>query len=351
MSNWIDAPPPYPWHLPLARDLQKRLVNTFYESDEIRQLIRGANAPDWLRISFSRTPYQIWVDILNLAAQEGSLRILLQFIVDEGKVTKTLSAFVKDLLEEKTPPADPSPGGGREGPAFSDGITKEEALLFGEDLSESVGVIADLIAGVERVMKWKPAVCHLSVTADDGGVWIGTGTLLTGNRILTNHHVLYPLARPATAVVVHFNYESDAAGAMIASTVVAGDVATMKSNAADDWATINVVPPVGIIPFDLAANFAPAKVPERALILQHPAGKPKRLAFVRNRISSVSDRRVYYLTDTEGGSSGSPVFNTAGKVVALHRAGGVPQKLIGVDPIKKNEGIRMDVIAAAVLGA
>jgi len=60
---------------------------------------------------------------------------------------------------------------------------------------------------------------------------------------------------------------------------------------------------------------------------------------------------VYYLTDTEEGSSGSPVFNTQGQMIAIHRAGGTPQKLIGVDTVKKNEGVRTDVIALNVLNA
>ena len=72
--------------------------------------------------------------------------------------------------------------------------------------------------------------------------------------------------------------------------------------------------------------------------------------FVRNRVSSVETRRVYYLTDTEPGSSGSPVFNGMGQMIALHRAGGTPQKFTGLPPVKKNEGVRIDVIAPAILG-
>jgi hypothetical protein len=44
------------------------------------------------------------------------------------------------------------------------------------------------------------------------------------------------------------------------------------------------------------------------------------------------------------------VFDASGKLIALHRAGGTPQKLTGAAPVKKNEGVRVDVIAAAVAG-
>jgi V8-like Glu-specific endopeptidase len=61
-------------------------------------------------------------------------------------------------------------------------------------------------------------------------------------------------------------------------------------------------------------------------------------------VTSVFARTVTYLTDTEPGSSGSPVFNSAWEVVALH-AGAVT----AVDPrtgddIYENEGINVNCI-------
>ena len=213
-----------------------------------------------------------------------------------------------------------------------------------------MGDIPGLMAAVERVMKFRSAVCRLLVTATDGTEWNGTGTLLTGNRVLTNHHVLFPLKQQCIAAAIEFNYENDAAGQKLGTTVVQGDVASIRSDAADDWGVITVVPPAGIAPLDLAANVASPIAAERAFILQHPDGDPKRLAFIRNRITSIAARRVHYLTDTKAGSSGSPVFDARGKLIALHRSGGTPHKLAGASPVKKNEGVRLDVIAAAVTG-
>ena len=349
MSNWIDTSGRYPWAEPLARDLHKRLVNTFYEPPEVRTLVQKADAPDWTKVNWNGSPSQVWVGVLDLAGREDSLRDLLEFIVKEERVSKALSTFINELLADKRPPADPGPGG-PDGTDFASDVSKEEALLFGDDLSESVGEIPALLAAVGHVMTWRSAVCRLLVTAVDGTLWNGTGTLLTGKRVLTNHHVLFPRKQKCIAAAIEFNYENDAAGQKLATHVVQGDVVSIRSDVADDWGVITVEPPAGIAPVDLAANIATPIAAERAFILQHPDGDPKRLAFVRNRIASVADRRVHYLTDTKGGSSGSPVFDARGKLIALHRAGGTPQKLAGADPVKKNEGVRLDVIAAAVAG-
>ena len=77
------------------------------------------------------------------------------------------------------------------------------------------------------------------------------------------------------------------------------------------------------------------RVGDLTYILQHPSGHQKRLGFVRNTISDVKDGVVRYLTDTEPGSSGAPVFDTAGRLIALHHAGGRPVEVAGKPPCGK----------------
>ncbi|WP_437319661.1 trypsin-like peptidase domain-containing protein [Sorangium sp. So ce385] len=344
--------PPYPWSEPLARELHRRLVDTFYEPSEARTLIKAAKKPDVTKIAFEgRSIHQIWVDTLDRAAAAGALRSLMTHIADEASPSAELTAFLRELLAAKSPPVAPSVGG-KDRPAVAL-LTKPEALLYGQDLSESVGDIPGLLAAVERVMTWRSAIGCIRVLAADGNTYVGTGTLLVGNRMLTNHHVVYPEGFKPTSISVSFNFELDSRRQNLASLVVAGDVATIKASADDDWATfaIDGSPPEGVLAFDLAAQVATPMPSERAFILQHPRGKEKRLAFVRNHVSEVAARRVYYVTDTEGGSSGSPVFNGQGQLIALHRAGGVPQKFPGAPPVKNNEGVRVDVIAPAIIGS
>src|SRR5262249_29791354 len=66
-------------------------------------------------------------------------------------------------------------------------------------------------------------------------------------------------------------------------------------------------------------------------IIQHPDGMPKRWAVSENGLRvepKDSDLFLDYLTDTLGGSSGSPAFNHDWELVAVHHSG-VPQRING----------------------
>ena len=78
---------------------------------------------------------------------------------------------------------------------------------------------------------------------------------------------------------------------------------------------------------------------ERVNIIQHPRGRPKEIAIRHNEVIRILDSVIRYRTDTEPGSSGSPVFNDTWDLVALHHAG-------FADPggRARNEGIRIAAI-------
>lgn len=83
---------------------------------------------------------------------------------------------------------------------------------------------------------------------------------------------------------------------------------------------------------------------EHLNIIQHPQGRRKEVALQKNTISNIYTNRIRYTTDTEPGSSGSPVFNNAFDLVAIHHAAGEWDNVNGV--WVSNEGMRIDKIVA-----
>ena len=98
---------------------------------------------------------------------------------------------------------------------------------------------------------------------------------------------------------------------------------------------------------DLSTAAVPADG-DRAFIVQHPDGQQKRLGFVRNMITAVTGDRVQYLTDTQPGSSGAPVFDEGGRLIALHHRGGTPTQRTGKAPLTKNQGVRISRVVAGL---
>ena len=91
-----------------------------------------------------------------------------------------------------------------------------------------------------------------------------------------------------------------------------------------DFALVAVrAPEADLVPFGhnrLIADEGKAIVGEFVTIIQHPGGQKKQIALRENRVVDVLDSFLHYETDTEPGSSGSPVFNDQWEIVALHHA-------------------------------
>ncbi len=57
---------------------------------------------------------------------------------------------------------------------------------------------------------------------------------------------------------------------------------------------------------------------QRVNIIQHPQGRFQEIVFWDNQVKAVQDNYILYLTDTDYGTSGSPVFDDWFDVVASH---------------------------------
>ena len=159
----------------------------------------------------------------------------------------------------------------------------------------------------------------------------GTGWLIAQGLLLTNHHVIeardHGYESPASesdfreqaanalawfdyneddtehweyasAELIHANQKLDYALLRLAASPSRGELKPLS-----EWGFLRVVP----TRLELSRGF-------RLNIIQHPLSGPKRLAirsnFYVDRFSSPQEpERIRYLTDTEPGSSGSPVLN------------------------------------------
>lgn len=208
------------------------------------------------------------------------------------------------------------------------------------------------IGYLEGGVRAAKAVGRVSIRDDRGRLrGYGTGSLVSPELLLTNHHVVGDAATAATSVI-EFDYQDGADGLPLPVKLFALD--PQRFFVADqelDFALVAVrAGAADLVPFGfnrLVEAEGKAIVGDFVTIVQHPGGERKQIALRENRIVDVLDRFLHYETDTEPGSSGSPVFNDQWEIVALHHAS-VPAPGQGELGGVVNEGVRVSRLLAAL---
>ncbi len=192
--------------------------------------------------------------------------------------------------------------------------------------------------------------------------WSGTGFLVAPNILLTNHHVLNSADVAARSAAV-FNFQEDGPGVMAPSERFSLDpdrlfIASPFTELDYAFVWVNGTPQerFGTIPFWRGSFMAPPGAP--ANIIHHPGGMPKRASLEKNEVINLGLEAVlvHYTSDTEPGSSGSPVMTDEWRLFALHHAssGHLPEDLrqrvtdAGYTSNVLNEGIKTSAIAIDV---
>lgn len=199
----------------------------------------------------------------------------------------------------------------------------------------------------------------VALVEDHGGNGYGTGFVLAGDRfrtgwparvLVTNAHVV-PEAVPAEDAWVSFHGLGNPGSDADVRVRPVGTALWQSPSHEFDACVLALPDRLSrlVVPLPIRRSF-PALTPEnqvRAYVIGHPLGQPElRLSLHDSLVVGARERYAYYRSPTEGGSSGSPVFDDHWQVIALHH--GWTDLVPGGGPA--NEGIRLDSIIAELGG-
>jgi V8-like Glu-specific endopeptidase len=187
---------------------------------------------------------------------------------------------------------------------------------------------------------------------------VATGFMVSPTLFMTNNHVIGDRDF-ATKLEVQFNYQYSLDGGNIMTpTKYDLDPDSYFYTSPELDFTLVRVKPRPVVPQSPGGTAGEIKagdefgritlttkffysVGQLANVVQHPQGRPKEIALHENKVDTIYANVLRYTTDTEPGSSGSPVFNNQWTLIALHHAAGEPDK---AGKFIDNEGIRIDRI-------
>ena len=264
------------------------------------------------RLADGSIPFAVW---LHAAAEEFSdldTEKILNQALDELTTAASSAAPITD-------PANVPPVEVREAIVQQNDMVYYGFLRSGATAGEAVARlhVSQFQNGVE-VVKNQEKVTHQ-----------GTGWLITPDLIVTNHHVVNARdARDGNASSLDLGLQGQNAKAEFDfdTTTTAGHFVSAKTLEAFepslDFAILRLTEPLPRTPLRL--NPERIEITKDSYvavnIIQHPYGGPKKVALRNNLVYDSNFPKLRYFTDTEHGSSGSPVFNDSWEVVALHRA-------------------------------
>ncbi len=342
MAHFMDSLP-FDFGQPGAQKLRDLLASNLDQPDRVRMLLEEANI-DTRDLDLRQNPRQMWHALLkHTRAHEQHYKL-----VDAARSNVPgLSEELDKLLEGSRAlrPAEEDPLRAAEWVPRDDESDSLERLL--SQRSTLLG-----IAFLHKALQVATGVFRL--TAQHGyRRETGTGFRIADDLFLTNHHVIYRNNTPPDSLYLDLGYEIDldgmeAPGQRVLIKSVDVVAAERSSSPPRDWAVIRWPEPPSpdnVAILKLGSRSVP-KVDDRAYIIQHPSGEHKQIGLNRNLIRYVDDDIVQYLTDTEHGSSGSPVCAEDWGVIALHYCWvQAPEKARFQH---RNQGIRIDPIVTTL---
>lgn len=200
----------------------------------------------------------------------------------------------------------------------------------------------------ELIAVTKRKVGRIVLIQDAKRTGYATGFMVSKDLLLTNWHVFRD-ASMARESELHFFYEYNVQGRPVSPVVFKFDSSVFFNNEALDYCFVRVQPRdvTGKVPLDsigyLYLDKGLGKIgdigKEKLNIIHHPLGDYKQISIRENTFVDIDNTKIFYITDTAQGSSGSPVFNDQWQVVGLHHKSVAKMTADGLQYLDKNNNI------------
>lgn len=302
VTDWLTEYP-LDWTNQRLREFRDALSATLVRDRDVEMVVVEAGVPAG-NLNWNQPTQMLWYAAINEAAAQLRTR---QFLAAVARRSPALAKKAEELsgprplVDEQDTTADPQ----------WRNFGEERQIVKG---METMLDVSFLQHGLDRA----PAVCRLSGLYRRDA-FNGTGFRVGKRTLLTNHHVLYDKQnQPAVQVKAEFGYEVDVDGMLRIPVEVTCDVTSIAGARDHDFAVIRTAEDMPDVPVLPIRNAPTVRMNDRVYIIQHPKGLPKKIALEHNLVRFADDDLLQYWTDTERGSSGSPVFDASWRVVGLH---------------------------------
>lgn len=335
---------PVDYTSPDVRALLAILGETYFRTNDIVTILQDAAIP-LDQVNLDGRASAVWRSAFDAAAGRGEVGKLVSAVkADKPALRLRLDEVGRaaDAPVESPPPQDALTFGSGSWKNFSDDGQAEAVIVAGQPTFVDVSFLS---IGIERAK----GVCRLATHFPGEGS--GTAFRVGARHLLTNHHVLFNHDdgdKKVTAVDAWFDYQTDERGKLVDGfPQLTCAIESIKGEKGEDWAIVETAEDIpDTFPILGLVDGRVPEIDDRVYIIQHPYGLPKKVAFQHNLVRAVFEDRFQYWTDTDIGSSGSPVFDEQWRVVGLHH---FSVKAPETDRISvRNQGRRIDRVVARI---
>lgn len=204
------------------------------------------------------------------------------------------------------------------------------SLPFGEPL-EMTPTAESILASDDRIKVKNTTVFPYSATVfvqstfPNGDVYVGSGSLVSSDGVLTAGHMIYNKARGgwATKVVIYPGLNGTVApfGSATAIKLFSVDDWTNNQDTQHDIGMMRLDKPIGYQTgwFGMTTT---ASQNETVQTSGFPGDKYGAMYKASGIVDTLTETALHYTFDTSAGQSGSPVYTTGNSLVAAHTYGG-----------------------------